>query len=139
MKIGLLTIHHAYNFGAALQAYATYDTLKNMGYDVEFIDYGNDTFRAERNLFLPNSSVGNIIRNMRTLFALVLTQRTYEEVQNSNPQLVHPACRRGNYDAFVEQYKQVGFEKAARKTLRVRRYKNLLLRIMRTVGSKNGG
>lgn len=70
MNIGLLTIHHAYNFGAALQAYATYDTLKAMGHEVEFIDYDNDTFRAERNLFLPNTSVGNVARNLRTIFTL---------------------------------------------------------------------
>lgn len=81
MKIGLLTIHHAYNFGAALQAYATYDTLKNMGYDVEFIDYDNDTFRAERNLFLPNSSVGNVVRNARSLFSIKQCKKRAERYE----------------------------------------------------------
>lgn len=81
MKIGLLTIHHVYNFGAVLQAYATYDTLKNMGYNVEFIDYDNDTFRAERNLFLSNSSVGNIVRNARTLITLKQCKKRVERYE----------------------------------------------------------
>lgn len=87
---------------------------------------------------LINTDKGNeIIRQCGD--RLNLTQRTFEEAQNGNPQLVHPAYRRGNYDAFVERYKRYGFEKAARKTLRIRRCKNLILRIMRTVQSKKNG
>jgi len=37
--IGILTFHDTNNFGAILQAYATYQVIKNMGYDVEIIDY----------------------------------------------------------------------------------------------------
>lgn len=89
-------------------------------------------------LLLVNTDRGNeIITQCKE--RLVLTQRTYDEARNGNPQLVHPAYRRGNYDAFVKRYKQFGFEKAAWKTLRIRRYKNLLLRIMRTVRSKKNG
>lgn len=67
MKIGLMTIHHAYNFGAMLQAYATYKVINEMGHDVEFIDYDNETFAGERKIFLPCNSVGNIFRNFRSL------------------------------------------------------------------------
>lgn len=38
MKIGLLTYHHSYNYGAILQSYATAQTLKEMGHDVEFVN-----------------------------------------------------------------------------------------------------
>lgn len=67
MKIGLLTIHHAYNFGAMLQAYATYKVLSDMGHDVELIDYDNENFAGERALMLPNNSFGNIFRNLRSM------------------------------------------------------------------------
>ena len=67
MKIGLMTIHHAYNFGAMLQAYATFKVINEMGHDVEFIDYDNETFAGERKIFLPCNSVGNILRNFRSL------------------------------------------------------------------------
>ena len=39
MKIGILTFHHAINFGAVLQAYALKETLRSFGHDVWVIDY----------------------------------------------------------------------------------------------------
>lgn len=40
-KIGILTFHNAYNYGAVLQAYATQELLRKMGYNPEIIDYHN--------------------------------------------------------------------------------------------------
>lgn len=39
MKIGILTFHFAYNYGAMLQAYALSHFIKDMGLDVTIIDY----------------------------------------------------------------------------------------------------
>lgn len=39
MKIGIVTFHSALNAGAVLQAYALQTYLKQIGYQVEFIDY----------------------------------------------------------------------------------------------------
>ncbi|MCW0483185.1 polysaccharide pyruvyl transferase family protein [Gaoshiqia sediminis] len=39
MKIGLLTLHTFYNYGAMLQAYATQIVLTQMGYDVQLINH----------------------------------------------------------------------------------------------------
>jgi len=39
-KVGILTFHRAFNYGAALQAYALLTTIKKLGYSVEIIDYG---------------------------------------------------------------------------------------------------
>ena len=39
-KVGILTFHRAFNYGAALQAYALLTTIKNLGYTAEIIDYG---------------------------------------------------------------------------------------------------
>lgn len=39
MKIGILTFHCAHNYGAVLQCYALQKVLKNMGYNVEVINY----------------------------------------------------------------------------------------------------
>ena len=39
MKIGILTFHRAFNYGAVLQCYALQETLKRMGHNVEVIDY----------------------------------------------------------------------------------------------------
>lgn len=66
-NIGLLTIHHTYNYGAMLQAYATYFALQKLGNSVELIDFDNNTFEEERNIFLPCNSIKNLLRNLRTL------------------------------------------------------------------------
>lgn len=39
MKVGILTFHRSYNFGAVLQCYALYETLKQINNDVYVIDY----------------------------------------------------------------------------------------------------
>ena len=39
MKVGILTFHRAYNYGAVLQCYALKEVLKRMGHDVSVIDY----------------------------------------------------------------------------------------------------
>lgn len=39
MKVGILTFHHTTNYGATLQAYALWKTIKQYGHDVEIIDY----------------------------------------------------------------------------------------------------
>ena len=42
MRVGILTFHDALNYGAVLQCYALQNTLMNLGYEVEVIDYKND-------------------------------------------------------------------------------------------------
>lgn len=39
MKIGILTYHRAHNYGAVLQCYALQEVIKELGHDVEVIDY----------------------------------------------------------------------------------------------------
>lgn len=39
MNVGLITYHSAYNFGSALQAYATQKVLESLGYQTEIINY----------------------------------------------------------------------------------------------------
>ena len=39
MKTGILTYHHTKNYGSWLQTYALYKKLKELGVDIEVIDY----------------------------------------------------------------------------------------------------
>lgn len=41
MKIGIFTYHHAYSYGAKLQAYALATYLRQLGHNAEDVDYGN--------------------------------------------------------------------------------------------------
>ena len=52
MKVGLLTFHDAYNYGAALQVYATQVALNNMdGISCDVVDYKNDGRRGRYSFF----------------------------------------------------------------------------------------
>lgn len=50
-KIGILTYHSGFNYGACLQAYALQTTLKKNGYDSEIINFEPETFVASREMF----------------------------------------------------------------------------------------
>ena len=47
MKIGVLTFHRAYNYGARLQCFALTHYLQSFGHDVKVIDYYPDYFKEE--------------------------------------------------------------------------------------------
>lgn len=38
-KVGIMSMQRIINYGSFLQAYALYNTIKNMGHDVEFVDF----------------------------------------------------------------------------------------------------
>ena len=42
MKIGIMTFHRAWNYGAVLQAYALQQAIQSRGHDCEIIDYRNE-------------------------------------------------------------------------------------------------
>lgn len=50
MKIGILTFHNAYNYGAVLQAYATQVLVESFGHKAEVIDYHNKAIDNDYNL-----------------------------------------------------------------------------------------
>lgn len=67
LKIGLLTIHHSYNYGAVLQAFAMQTILTELEYKCEIIDYDCTTFKKDRQLLIFPTSIWDIIRDIRTV------------------------------------------------------------------------
>lgn len=72
MKIGILTYHYAYNYGAVLQAYALQTFLKGKGHEVEIINYHNKTVDLYYSLFgykaIPKRNPRKFIEHMRIAF-----------------------------------------------------------------------
>lgn len=63
IRIGLLTIFRAYNYGAVLQAFALYSMLKDLGADVWMVNYEPKKLRehTKRGLYNPQKSLaGNV-------------------------------------------------------------------------------
>lgn len=56
MRIGILTFHRALNYGAVLQCYALYQVLKEMGHNIEVIDYRPSAIEKYR-IFLSNLEI----------------------------------------------------------------------------------
>ena len=54
MKIKTITCHDVYNYGASLQAYALMSYLKQLGHDVEIIDYKPDYLNNHYKLKVVN-------------------------------------------------------------------------------------
>lgn len=54
-KVKLLTFHNAQNYGAALQAYALKETLKELGVTPEFVNYENEKILSDYKLIRINS------------------------------------------------------------------------------------
>ena len=52
-KIGILTFHYSNNYGGVLQSLALYNTVKELGYDVEIINYIPKSYK-------PNNIIGNL-------------------------------------------------------------------------------
>lgn len=50
-KIGILTYHSGFNYGACLQAYALRTTLMKMGFEAEIINFETERFVASREMF----------------------------------------------------------------------------------------
>lgn len=78
MKIGILTIHRATNFGTALQAAATVSLFRDLGADAELIDYRPECFERTFRLRTLNE-----VRSVKTALTyageLVFRRRTQKQ------------------------------------------------------------
>lgn len=97
-KVGIATCHRNHNYGSMLQAYATYITLKNEGYDCEFIEYIKKYSVIEKIKFIPRLLNMYLMREKWRLFEKKLKIRKYPEIQKND------RIRQKAYDRFVEEY-----------------------------------
>ncbi len=64
-KIGILTFHWGANFGGVLQAFALQTTLKELGYDVEIIDFSYKSHLDNFLLCFKTKSISNIMQRLK--------------------------------------------------------------------------
>lgn len=96
MKIGLLTFHGAHNYGAVLQAYATQEKIKEIGFDIEVIDY-NPAYLIKQKIF-PTSSYNSISVNLKLIIEGIIS-------------LPWKLKRRANFQKFINQKLQLSNQK----------------------------
>lgn len=113
MKIGILTFHNAYNYGAILQAYATQELVKGLGHDIEIIDYHNNlidsTYNSQKFRFL------SFVKNIYRLPLYLLEKIFYRK-------------RREAYRRFISKYIKLSpFRYVQGKTSRIEGYDVILI------------
>lgn len=71
MKIGILTFHRAYNYGALLQCYALKEYLSSLGHEVSIIDYWPE-YHSNTYRLIPNFSNLKFKSKIKALFLLII-------------------------------------------------------------------
>lgn len=85
MRIGILTFHRALNYGAILQCYALQKIIKELGHEVEVIDYRPDYIEKDRDIigrYSLRHAKGGVakIKVMVTLFLSYIYRRRAKRV-----------------------------------------------------------
>ena len=121
IKVALLSFHNAYNYGAAMQAYALQETINDMGIDVEYINYINEfrknVYNTPYQIFSALKK-GNIIRSIRLLLGsgyIFSRARKFKDFYNKHLKANDKIYRNSNdakvlngqYDKFIVGSDQV--------------------------------
>lgn len=90
MKTAIISFHNAYNYGAALQAYALQKAIENMGIDCEYIDYINEHRRQSY--------------DMNYLFKNALAERDFKFAVRALLGTPFMKIRGKRFDRFYKKY-----------------------------------
>lgn len=114
MRIGILTFHFAYNYGAMLQAYALSEYLSKCGHDVKIINYYPDELR---HLYTLNPFVASrkreVIEKFKKFPSCARQFRRFEKFKNEELPCTEEISRdhlsqcNNRYDAFIVGSDQV--------------------------------
>lgn len=86
-KVGILTYHTGFNYGASLQAYALQTVIRKLGYDCEIINFETERFLASREMFSRNprrmKEIIKIISRLPYYSSLKKRQQLFIEYTNT--------------------------------------------------------
>lgn len=87
--VGILTMHRVLNYGSALQAWATQEVIKRLGYEVKVIDYifPNEYHRQFATRVPIVINIARFLRNLRYGYPMKKKQHAFELFRKSYMQL----------------------------------------------------
>lgn len=112
-KIGIITFINTINFGASLQAYSLYKTIKRMGYDVKLISYNNSFIENKEKNTERKISMKSIIKKVVMSKGTKRKIRKFADFEKSNIEFsdnyYEDNIKRSNeeFDTFVTGSDQV--------------------------------
>ena len=95
MKVGILTFHYAYNYGAALQVYGLQEALADMGVDPTVLDYRAPSVSSH------NRPLG--IRSGRFMYVLPMRWR-FDEFRRKQLRLSRPLANFSEVEKEAKKY-----------------------------------
>ena len=99
-KIGILTYHRAYNYGAVLQTYALQSAIQKLDYNVEIIDYRCD---YSENIG-SEKSIKNIIKFILSGHRINQTKKKFIKFRNDKLNLSNDNFNRDNIEKVADSY-----------------------------------
>lgn len=109
MRVGIITLHSSYSYGACLQAYSTYLVVKKLGHDPIMIDYVNE-YEQNQNRVISRKPDFSFAKNtLYTLENILLLKRynmkkAFSEFHNLYEKTAH-------YSSLTSLQKQIDNEK----------------------------
>lgn len=105
MKIGIITFNRAHNYGAVLQAYALQEYIRQLGEDVEIIDYCPYYFRKQYDTMnvLHQVLSTSPIRLIRNLFRYQKTKKRFYGFEKFIQQM-HLSLKQYNENSYITGY-----------------------------------
>lgn len=110
MRVATLTFHRALNYGSAMQAFALWKAIADLGHDVEVIDFApegqDDLYKA----FSKPNSARALLKNVRALpFAgrLAVRRESFSAFLTDNARLSAKACRGAVGEEILNSYDAV--------------------------------
>lgn len=109
MKVGIVTIHNAYNYGAALQAFALKEYLRiSLGdkAEVDVIDYRTDFLESKKKIHFTSDMIGNLIELEKIMIYSKLKHRNdgFETFMKVNDSLSEVCKTKKDVEALAEKY-----------------------------------
>lgn len=115
-RVGIMTYHNTRNFGGVLQAYALQEILRNLGAEVEIINYFCDSIQKNYkiNKFYENKSLKEFLKWILTVKDYTISQRKFNNFflnyfnlsqQEYNIDNIYET--NNNYDIFITGSDQV--------------------------------
>ena len=113
MKIGILTFHCSYNFGAVLQCYALQEYLKSLGHDVKILNYRPGYLTAK----VPKINFKYLVKHPLSAFSYIVRQyplrksryAKFVEFEKQYYQLTKNLCTKDDIEECVDGFDVIVF------------------------------
>lgn len=106
MKIGTVTVHHAHNYGAMLQAYALQQELVELGYETELIDYDEIKSKifVKFNMKSSKGFISGIFYNLKTILHYKDMKTAFNRFEDFYNNYYYKSKKFINYDDIDVSY-----------------------------------